>query len=184
MLPFKLIYSDAYYLPIGQHVFPSEKYQRVRERLIAAGVAEENDFLEPQPANDEDILLVHTPEYVDKLATGTLSAREELALEVPYSRDLVEAFWLAAGGSILAARQALTDRVSIRIGGGLRRPPGEGHGCDFCGKACARRSAAVRFGFAGGHTWSPPEECKRRGCLHHLAAPAQQLSHVVAAVSD
>ena len=24
MLPFKLIYSDAYYLPIGNHVFPAE----------------------------------------------------------------------------------------------------------------------------------------------------------------
>ena len=24
MLPFKLIYSDAYYLPIGDHVFPAE----------------------------------------------------------------------------------------------------------------------------------------------------------------
>src|ERR1017187_6293362 len=119
MLPFKLIYSDAYYLPIGQHVFPSEKYQRVRERLIAAGVAEENDFLEPQPATDEDILLVHTPEYVDKLETGTLSTREELALGVPYSRELVDAFWLAAGGSMLAARRALLDRVGVSIGGGF-----------------------------------------------------------------
>ena len=131
MLPFKLIYSDAYYLPIGQHVFPAEKYQRIRERLLATGVADANDFLEPQPATDGDILLVHTPEYVDKLATGTLSAREELALEVPYSRDLVEAFWLAAGGSILAARQALTDRVSISIGGGFHHAFPD-HGEGFC----------------------------------------------------
>ena len=107
MLPFKLIYSDAYYLPIGQHVFPAEKYQRIRERLLATGVAGANDFLEPQPATDNDILLVHTPEYVYKLTTGTLTAREELALEIPYSRDLVDAFRLAAGGSILAAQQAL-----------------------------------------------------------------------------
>ena len=111
MLPFKLIYSDGYYLPIGEHVFPAEKYRRIRERLLASGVAEASDFLEPQPATDEDILLVHTPEYVDKLETGTLSSREELELEVPYSRELVEAFWLAAGGSMLAARQALADRV-------------------------------------------------------------------------
>jgi acetoin utilization deacetylase AcuC-like enzyme len=55
---------------------------------------------------------VHTPEYVDKLMTGTLSSREELELEVPFSHELVEAFWLAAGGSTLAARQALADGVS------------------------------------------------------------------------
>ena len=131
MLPFKLIYSDAYYLPIGEHVFPAEKYRRIRERLLASGVTEANDFLEPQPATDEDILLVHTPEYVDKLETGTLSAQEELALEVPYSRELVDAFWLAAGGSILAARRALGDRVAVSIGGGFHHAFAD-HGEGFC----------------------------------------------------
>jgi acetoin utilization deacetylase AcuC-like enzyme len=131
MLPFKLVYSDAYYLPIGDHVFPAEKYRRVRDRLIANGIAEEKDFLEPQPATDLDILLVHTPDYVQKLKTGTLSPREEMELEVPFSPELVKAFWLAAGGSILAARQCLTDRVSISIGGGFHHAFPD-HGEGFC----------------------------------------------------
>jgi len=131
MLPFKLIYSDAYYLPIGKHVFPAEKYRRVRDWLIATGVAEASDFLEPQPATDQDILLVHKPEYVHKLRTGTLSAREEMEMEIPYSPDLVNAFWLAAGGSILAARQALKDRVCISIGGGFHHAHPD-HGEGFC----------------------------------------------------
>src|SRR5579859_684932 len=131
MLPFKLIYSDAYYLPIGDHVFPAEKYRRVRDRLISTGVADATDFLEPQPATDQDILLVHKPEYVQKLKTGTLSPREEMEMEVPYSRDLADAFWLAAGGSILAARQCLTDRVSISIGGGFHHAFPD-HGEGFC----------------------------------------------------
>jgi acetoin utilization deacetylase AcuC-like enzyme len=131
MLPFKLVYSNAYYLPIGEHVFPAEKYRRVRVRLLADGVADEQDFLEPQPAKDQDILLVHKPEYVQKLTTGTLSRREEMEMEIPYSRDLVEAFWLATGGSILAARQALIDRVSINIGGGFHHAFPD-HGEGFC----------------------------------------------------
>jgi acetoin utilization deacetylase AcuC-like enzyme len=131
MLPFKLVYSDAYYLPIGDHVFPAEKYRRVRDRLVATGVADTNDFIEPQPAADEDILLVHTPEYVQKLKTGTLSPREEMEMEVPYSRDLVDAFWLAAGGSSLAARQCLNDRVCISIGGGFHHAFPD-HGEGFC----------------------------------------------------
>jgi hypothetical protein len=57
MLPFKLIYSDGYYLPIGEHVFPAEKYRRIRDRLLAAGVAEASDFLEPQPADDRNAQL-------------------------------------------------------------------------------------------------------------------------------
>src|ERR1700758_3430174 len=131
MLPFKLIYSDAYYLPIGNHVFPAEKYRRVRDRLISTGVADASDFLEPEPATDQDILLVHKPEYVQKLKTGTLSPREAMEMEIPYSRDLADAFWLAAGGSILAARQSLTDKVSISIGGGFHHAFPD-HGEGFC----------------------------------------------------
>ena len=131
MLPFKLIYSDHYYLPIGQHVFPAEKYRRIHDRLISMGVADPNDFLAPQPAADEDILLVHTPEYVKKLKTGTLSAREAMEMELPYSRDLVDAFWLAAGGSILAARQCMADKVCLNIGGGFHHAYPD-HGEGFC----------------------------------------------------
>ncbi len=83
MLPFKLVYSDDYFLPIGAHVFPAEKYKRVHDRLIESGVAAAPDFVSPRPATDEDVLLVHTPQYVQKLRTGTLSAREELQLEIP-----------------------------------------------------------------------------------------------------
>src|SRR5229473_476826 len=131
MLPFKLIYSDAYYLPIGEHVFPAEKYGRVCDRLLADSIAEASDFLEPEPATDQDILLVHKPEYVHKLKTGTLSPREQMELEIPYSQDLVDAFWLVAGGSILAARQALADGVGISIGGGFHHAFPD-HGEGFC----------------------------------------------------
>ena len=131
MLPFKLVYSDDYYLPIGSHVFPAEKYKCIYERLLASGIAAPSDFVSPHPATDEDVLLVHTPEYVHKLKTGTLTAMEELELEVPYSPELVQAFWLAAGGSVLAADHALNDGVGISIGGGFHHAfPGHGEG--FC----------------------------------------------------
>ncbi len=119
MLPFKLIYTEDYLLPIGNHVFPADKYRRVHDRLLASAVAEASDFLVPQPASDQDILLVHTPQYVQKLKTGALSAREEAEMEIPYSPELVRAFWLAAGGSILAAEHALKDGVAVNIGGGF-----------------------------------------------------------------
>jgi acetoin utilization deacetylase AcuC-like enzyme len=131
MLPFKLIYSDDYFLPIGVHVFPAEKYRRIHQRLLQTGVAEAKDFLSPQPASDQDILLVHTPQYVHKLKTGTLSAREELEMEIPYSPELARAFWLAAGGSILAADYALNEQVAFNIGGGFHHAFPD-HGEGFC----------------------------------------------------
>ena len=131
MLPFTLVYSDGYYLPIGQHVFPAEKYRRVHDRLLEMGVADSSDFVTPQPASDQDILLVHTPQYVNKLKSGSLSPREEMQLEVPFSPELVRAFWLAAGGSILAAEHALKDGIAFNIGGGFHHAFPD-HGEGFC----------------------------------------------------
>ncbi|HEY6249538.1 MAG TPA: histone deacetylase [Candidatus Angelobacter sp.] len=131
MLPFKLVYADDYYLPIGEHVFPAEKYSMVRNRLLAEHIADPSDFVAPSPASDDDIRLVHTTEYVHKLKTGTLTAFEEMQLEIPYSPGLVKAFWLSAGGSILASQLALQDGIAVNIGGGFHHAFPD-HGEGFC----------------------------------------------------
>jgi acetoin utilization deacetylase AcuC-like enzyme len=131
MLPFKVVYSDAYYLPIGEHIFPSAKYRLVHARLMDLGIADPADFVAPKPAEDRDVLLAHGPDWVYKLQTGALTAREELQMEIPFSEELVNAFWLHAGGSILAARRALQDRVGINLGGGFHHAFPD-HGEGFC----------------------------------------------------
>jgi acetoin utilization deacetylase AcuC-like enzyme len=131
MLPFKLVYSDDYYLPIGEHVFPAAKYRMIKRRLLGDQVAEPGDFVAPSPATDDDILLVHTPEYVHKLKTGTLSPYEEMQMEIPYSPDLAKAFWLAAGGSMLGCKLALEDGMAVNIGGGFHHAFPD-HGEGFC----------------------------------------------------
>ena len=131
MLPFKLIYHDGYDLNLGAHVFPSQKYRMVRDQLLADGIATPQDFLTPAPARDEDILRVHDQEYVHKLKTGTLSYAEILRLEIPYSLELIDACWLAAGGSILAGQRALNDGWAANIGGGFHHAYPD-HGEGFC----------------------------------------------------
>jgi acetoin utilization deacetylase AcuC-like enzyme len=131
MLPFKLVYCDSYDLNLGAHVFPSAKYRMIHDKLLADGIASAEDFLEPQPAADEDILLVHGEEWVRKLKTGRLSYADIMRQEIPYSPEMVAAFWLAAGGSILAARQAIADGAAINVGGGFHHAfPDLGEG--FC----------------------------------------------------
>ncbi len=131
MLPFKLIYSDGYDLNLGAHVFPSQKYRLIHERLLADGSAAPEDFLAPQPASDEDVLRVHSQDYVRKLKTGSLTREEIMRLEVPYSPELVKAAWLAAGGSILAGQRALQDGWAANIGGGFHHAYAD-HGEGFC----------------------------------------------------
>src|SRR5713101_6300177 len=131
MLPFKLVYHKGYDLNLGEHVFPSQKFRLIAELLLRDGIAAKDDFLMPNPASDEDILRVHTADWVRKLKTGTLTASEEMRLEVPYSPELVEAFWLAAGGTILAAQSALRDGFGCNLGGGFHHAYPD-HGEGFC----------------------------------------------------
>jgi acetoin utilization deacetylase AcuC-like enzyme len=131
MLPFKLVFHKQYDLNLGPHVFPSQKFHLIAEALLREGIAGKEDFLEPRPASDEDVLRVHTAEWVEKLKTGTLTASDVMKLEVPYSPELVEAVWLAAGGSILAGQSALRDGFGCNLGGGFHHAyPGHGEG--FC----------------------------------------------------
>src|SRR5713101_6220703 len=131
LLPFKLVYHERYDLNLGPHVFPSQKFKLIHEMLLREGIATEQDFLRPGPASDEDILRVHTLEWVQKLKTGTLTASEIMLLEVPYAPELVEAVWLAAGGTILAAQMALRDGFGSNLSGGFHHAH-PGHGEGFC----------------------------------------------------
>jgi len=131
MLPFKLVYHDRYDLRLGEHVFPSQKFRLIRDALILQNIAEPIDILVPHPATDADVLLVHTPQWVNKLQHNRLTLSERMLLEIPYSKDVVEAFWVAAGGSILAGRCALQDGFGVNLGGGFHHAfPGRGEG--FC----------------------------------------------------
>src|SRR6476659_1348827 len=115
MLPFRFVYHEHYDLHLGAHVFPSKKYKWLHDRLIRTRFAAAEDFVVPEPATAEDVLLVHDPDWVARLRNGTLTYQDILRLEIPYSRQMVEAFWLAAGGTIAAARLALASRVGFNI---------------------------------------------------------------------
>jgi acetoin utilization deacetylase AcuC-like enzyme len=131
MLPFKLVYHPHYDLELGPHVFPSQKFKMVHDAILKERLADESDFIEPQRAADDDVLRVHTPAYVRKLQTDSLTLSERMKLEIPLSESTVQAFWLAAGGSILAGQQALRDGFSANLSGGFHHAyPGHGEG--FC----------------------------------------------------
>src|ERR1700689_5433775 len=131
MVPFKLIYDERYDFKLGAHVFPSQKYRLVHDKLLADKVATPDDFLAPAAASDADVLRVHSEDYVYKLKNGWLTDAELLRMEIPYSKELVEACWLAAGGSILAGQRALADGWAASVGGGFHHAYAD-HGEGFC----------------------------------------------------
>ena len=114
----KIVYSPDYFLNFGDaHVFPVEKYRLVYEEIRA--FVDVGDFVAPNPATDEDILSVHDFNYVQKLKTGMLTEGELREAEVPFSPALVDAFWLATGGTILAGELAHEDGRALNLSGGF-----------------------------------------------------------------
>src|SRR3954469_4488082 len=101
-----IVFSPRYHIDIGLHVFPTEKYQRVAQRL-------QRDTREPEPASWEQLALVHTAEYLDKMRHGRMTPQDLAQLELPWSSEMVDGFRLMVGGTILAARLA-SGRGSVK----------------------------------------------------------------------
>lgn len=128
----RLVYSKDYAVDIGQHVFPTSKYKLIKDQIIRdSSLKERVDFVTPRKAREEDILLAHDKSYMHKLKTGTLSREEMIRMELPYSKQLVDASMFCCGGTILATEIALKDMLGLHIGGGFHHAFPD-HGEGFC----------------------------------------------------
>src|ERR1043165_3233113 len=115
----QVFYSPRYYADIGQgHIFPIRKFELVRDRLLAEGTLHLDDMIEPSPATVEQVLLVHTEDYVSRLCSGTLTPKELRRLGLPWSESLVRRSFYATGGTIAAARTALSEGYASNLAGG------------------------------------------------------------------
>ena len=111
-----LVYSDGYYADIGAHVFPTQKYRVVYQVLCQRGINQ--TFIEPEPASREDLLLVHTADYVEDLLRAGATPRT-LSSELPISEKIIRALLLATGGTIRACEEALKTGCAINLCGGF-----------------------------------------------------------------
>ncbi len=140
--------SARYEVDIGAHVFPTSKYRLVRLALLEEKACAEEDFAEPEPPKREDLLLVHAPLYLDDLEAARLTPRT-FRSELPVTRKVIDAFLLAAGGSILAARAAEERGVAVHIGGGLHHAfPGHAEGFCYVNDVAVAARVAQRDGLA------------------------------------
>lgn len=126
-------WSSARYtfpLPAG-HRFPIEKYALLREHVLSEGIVAAERMHEPARVAVDDLLLVHTADYVDRLTRGLLSAEELRRLGFPWSEGLVERSFRAVGGTCEAAEAALVHGVAVNLAGGTHHAFAD-HGEGFC----------------------------------------------------
>src|SRR5215204_1468306 len=115
----QVFYTPRYYADIGEgHVFPIRKFPLVRDKLLAEGTLEPGELIEPSPAMIEDVLLVHSEDYVSRLCSGNLTPKEIRRLGLPWSESLVRRSFYATGGTLAAARTALAAGYSSNLAGG------------------------------------------------------------------
>lgn len=137
------LWSSARYtfpLPTG-HRFPIQKYERLRERVVAEGIVPPEHVHEPDRAPIDALRLVHTPDYVHRFCGGRLSDDEMRHLGFPWSKALVERSLRAVGGTIAAAADALANGIAMNLAGGTHHAfPDRGEGfCVFNDVAVATR---------------------------------------------
>jgi acetoin utilization deacetylase AcuC-like enzyme len=126
-------WSSARYtfpLPAG-HRFPIEKYALLRERVLSEGIVAPENMHEPRRIGSDDLLLVHTTDYVDRFNRGQLSSEEIRKLGFPWSEALVERSYRAAGGTLEAAVHAMQHGLAMNLAGGTHHAF-SGHGEGFC----------------------------------------------------
>jgi acetoin utilization deacetylase AcuC-like enzyme len=128
----KAFYSDVFQFPLPPgHRFPMQKYAGLRQRLLSSGVMDPEDLYIPPSAADEELLLVHSPTYLEAVKTGTLSDKETRRLGFPWSPELVERSRRSVGGTIAACRVAIADGVAANLAGGTHHAYPD-HGEGFC----------------------------------------------------
>jgi acetoin utilization deacetylase AcuC-like enzyme len=133
-------YSDRFVLPLPEgHRFPMSKYRKLRD-LVAAHLPEVR--LEEAPYTTDGVLaLAHHPQYIQRVATGTLTAAEQRAIGFPWSPEMVERSRRSAGATIAACRAAFDDGIAVNLAGGTHHAHadrGEGF-CVFNDAAIAAR---------------------------------------------
>jgi acetoin utilization deacetylase AcuC-like enzyme len=135
-------YSDHFVLPLPEgHRFPMAKYSRLRERIVADGIVAPEDLSEAPAASWDDLRLVHTAQYLDDIAGGTLPLESQRRIGFPWSEAMVERGRRSVGATIAAAATAIEDGVSANLAGGTHHAfadRGEGY-CVFNDVAVATR---------------------------------------------
>jgi len=125
------VYSDEYFVDMGDHVFPVAKYRLVHARLREEGTVPEEAVAAPQPATEEQLRRAHTARYLSELRRLAEPGWGYVTGDTPISPDILAKAILGAGGTILTCELALQRGVGLHLSGGFHHAgPDSGEG--FC----------------------------------------------------
>jgi len=146
----KIIYSPEYNISFRNlenlHPFDGCKYGHTWQELLSEfGNRLENwQIIPEEPVTVEELLTVHTPEYLQQLKDPFYVAQvlEVSDLEIPYElleQQILKGMLLATKGTILAGQWALNHGIAVNLSGGYHHASADRGGgfCVYCDIAIA-----------------------------------------------
>ncbi|MEG4317834.1 MULTISPECIES: histone deacetylase [unclassified Microcoleus] len=127
-----IIYHEDYVAPLPpEHRFPMAKFRMLYQMLLGEGVADKSQFHAPELPPQEWIELVHDRSYVQAYCNGTLDAKAQRRIGLPWSLALANRTCTAVAGTVLTAKLALECGLACNTAGGTHHAfPNFGSG--FC----------------------------------------------------
>ena len=140
-------YADHFVLPLPDgNRFPMQKYAMLRERLREQWP--DIQLKQALSASDDELVLVHAPDYIDAVTHGKLSSAQQREIGFPWSLEMAERARRSVGATVQAARVAFGGGgVAANLAGGTHHSyPDRGSGfCVFNDVAVAARCMQVEF---------------------------------------
>lgn len=127
-----IVYHRDYVAPLPDgHRFPMAKFSALHDLLLSDCVAAADQFHQPEPILVEWLAFVHDPNYIDAYCSGTLDAKAQRRIGLPWSAALAHRTCIAASGSVLTAKLALEHGMACNTAGGTHHAFA-GYGSGFC----------------------------------------------------
>ena len=134
-----VVYSAHYQINLAGieklHPFDINKYARIYLKLQTEGLLRPADVFVPKPVTEQQILLVHTPAFLESLKDSASVARYLEAPAISFvpaklvDAGMLSAFRHATGGTIEAGRLARKHGIAINLAGGYHHAkPDAGEG--------------------------------------------------------
>ena len=122
MVEIKIIYSPKYlnYSFGLEHPFWPERASQFLKKLENAKAPKFQNakLINPRPAKDSDILLVHTKDFLERVKKMAREGRG-LSIDTPVNKKNLEAAYYYVDGTVLASNLALEGERVINLLGGL-----------------------------------------------------------------
>lgn len=115
----KIAFHPEFIHPLPEnHRFPMEKYDLLPKQLLYEGTVTEENFFEPKCISQNEVLEVHSKEYIDRLYNLQITEKEQRLSGFYYSKQLIEREALIMEGTRMCAELALKTGAAMNVAGG------------------------------------------------------------------